>query len=216
MILGECTKSVVYYTSNRENHEFEDKIRAIILQNCGGLPIISVSQKPINFGQNICIGDVGASTLNMFRQILIGAKEAKTDYVIFAEADFLYPESYFAFNPPGGNFYRCDNVWLIFKNGGNYYRKHWSNGAQIMLREFLVETLEDYLEDQPEWAISDKHYITKKKDYNKAIFQYFNSEPCVSFKTRNGLTYKANIKRKERKDSLDVWGNVIDLKKRYL
>ncbi len=216
MTSGGCTKTIIYYTSNRETPEFEGKIRDTILQNCGGLPIISVSQKPIYFGRNICIGEVGVSVLNIFRQILIGAREVETEYVIFAEADFLYPEDYFKFNPPGGSFYRCDNVWLVFKDGGNYCRKHWSNGAQVVRRDFLVEILENYLEGQPEWAISNRQYLTKKKDYNGVPFEYFSSGPCVSFKTRNGLTYKANFRRKEKRDSVDIWGHVKELKRKYL
>ena len=82
-------KTILYYTSNRENEEFEEKIRQNILENCGDLPIISISQKPIDFGKNICVGDVGHSYLNEWRQILIGAKKARTKHVILCEADFL-------------------------------------------------------------------------------------------------------------------------------
>ena len=44
--------TVLYYTSNREGENFEIKVREIILENKGDLPLISVSQKPIDFGKN--------------------------------------------------------------------------------------------------------------------------------------------------------------------
>ena len=66
--------TILYYTSNREGEEFEGRIRQNILNVKGDLPIISISHKPIDFGENICVGDVGVSGFNMFRQIQIGLK----------------------------------------------------------------------------------------------------------------------------------------------
>lgn len=64
--------TVLYYTSNREGENFEGRVREIILKNKGNLPLISVSQKPIDFGKNIVVGDHGASGFNMFRQPIYG------------------------------------------------------------------------------------------------------------------------------------------------
>lgn len=66
------TKSIVYYTSNHEKPEFEQKIIDDLLSKRGDLPIISVTQKPMDLGTNICVGDVGLSYLNARRQMLIG------------------------------------------------------------------------------------------------------------------------------------------------
>lgn len=202
----ESNKTILYYTSNQENPEFEKKIRGVILENCDGLPIISVSQEPIDFGKNICVGEVGHSYINEFRQILIGAKEAKTEYLIFAEADFLYPKEYFEFNPSGGNVYRYDNVWLIFRNSPLCYRKSYSNGASICKREFVIKNLEEYLEKQPMWVDWDP-------------FEYFGGETaCVSFKTGNGMTKGATFMYGEdnQRHSLPNWGSIKELKKKFL
>jgi len=56
--------TIIYYTANREDERFEQVIRENILRVSEGLPIISVSQKPIDFGQNICVGNVGVSNQN--------------------------------------------------------------------------------------------------------------------------------------------------------
>lgn len=104
------TKTILYYTGNRKHPEFEARVRDTLVKNNPGLPIVSVSQKPLNLGKNICVGDVGASYLNVYRQMFIGAQAVDTEYIVFAEDDFLYPPEYFAFEPQGGDFYRYDNV----------------------------------------------------------------------------------------------------------
>jgi len=216
-------KTILYYTSNQEKPEFEEWMRKLIFENSGGLPIVSVSQKPIDFGKNICVGEVGCSSFNMWRQILIGLKEIKTEYVIFTEADCLYPPEYFEFDPPGGNFYRYDNIWIVFYRGiPRAYRKHWSNAAQIGRTDYLRKALEEYFEGQPQWA--DKWYATnpdgtRREDYNGVPFEYFNGEaPCVSFKTGHGLTTKTVFRsgKENKADILSYWGKIEDVRKKYL
>jgi hypothetical protein len=53
--------TILYYTSNREDESFEKKIQENILKQTD-LPIISVSQKPINFGKNILNYKSGIAT----------------------------------------------------------------------------------------------------------------------------------------------------------
>ena len=56
--------TIVYYTSNRENPDFENRITFRLLKTAKKLnmPLINVTQKPMpGFGKNICVGDVGVS-----------------------------------------------------------------------------------------------------------------------------------------------------------
>ena len=99
MTIDKNSVSIIYCSSNREHPKFEQRIKDNILKVRGNLPIISVTQKPINFGKNICVGNVGVSGFNFFRQSLIACEEAKTKFVISAEADCLYPPGYFQFIP---------------------------------------------------------------------------------------------------------------------
>ena len=49
--------SVVYYTASREPVVFEQRIHDYLrCMSNNACPIISVSQKPIDLGTNICIG----------------------------------------------------------------------------------------------------------------------------------------------------------------
>lgn len=97
--------TVIYYTSNwleRTNPYFLKNTTEQLLKATDGLPIIAVSHTPINFGKNrepailnLCLGHIGRSHLNIYRQILEGCKLAKTKYVAMAEDDILYSWEHF-------------------------------------------------------------------------------------------------------------------------
>ncbi len=216
-------KTILYYTSNRESPEFEAKVQENILKQKGDLPIISVSQKPILFGKNICVGDVGHSYLNEYRQVLIGAKEAKTEYLVFAEADFLYAKEYFDFIPTGKNLYRYENDWIIFTHPAfkyEYYKKPYIAGTLICKRKFIISELEKYLADQPEWVdgefmIRDKNGqpkidYTDIKKFPEPFESIVGRIACVSFKTGRGVTQGTTASR-ERRKTLPYWGNGKEL-----
>jgi hypothetical protein len=211
--------TIVYYTSNAENEAFEEKIKANILEHKGDIPLISVSQKPIDFGENICVGQVGKFGLNGFRQTLIGAKAAKTPYIIFAESDFLYPRDYFTFEPPDENeCYRHDNVWIVWKDTrfGSYHKKRVSEGAQICGRELLIEMYEKFFEGLPEWCDATTS-LKKKEPLYHYPWKWFTGSPCVSFKTGDGLRSMTNTEKHiPHESSLPVWGHVRELRKQYL
>lgn len=93
--------TVIYYTSNfleDTNPYFLKNTKEYLLKAIGDLPMVIVSQKPCLFGPNsvnINLGDIGRSHLNIYRQMLIGAKEATTDFVALAEDDILYSYEHF-------------------------------------------------------------------------------------------------------------------------
>ena len=64
-----------------------------------GLPIVSVSLKPLDFGKNFVL-DAKPNVLTMYRQITKALLESDSTYVFFCEHDVLYPKSHFDFTPP--------------------------------------------------------------------------------------------------------------------
>lgn len=183
--------TIIYYTSNREDESFENKIRNKLLEVSGKIPIISVSQKPIGFGTNICVGDVGACDANLFRQIEIGCKVAQTPFVISAEADCLYPPEYFKFIPKKKNeYYRFDNLFILSQWGegdyGGFYRKDTAPFAQISDRLLYLKMLKKALNGLPYW-----HDATKKTHIriflDKPWQNIHNVNPVLDLKTYNGM-----------------------------
>lgn len=210
-------KTIIYYTSNREDEYFETKIRKRLLETIGDLPIISVSQKPINFGTNICVGDVGHSYLNEFRQILIGCEKATTEYVVMTEADCLYPEKgYFDFVPTSLNtIYSYDNVWILWKKKGKdfYYKKECTHASLIYGREFLIQIIKESLKSLPIWSRTKIKFEFYKPEYKWESFHGDN--PIINIKTGNGMNYGTRLMKDiEPKESFDYWGSAFELKRK--
>lgn len=109
--------TILYYTANTIPESTGKKVRDYLLKVTDNqYPIISVSQKPINFGQNICVGEIGRSKYNCYKQILIGIKEVKTKYVACAEDDTLYSADHFLLQPKDEFFYYETNMWFAQKH----------------------------------------------------------------------------------------------------
>lgn len=100
---------IIYYTDNRLDEPIFSICQRHILE--AGLSIVSVSLKPINFGQNIVL-DLKPGIITMFRQILTALEASKADVIFFTEHDILYHPLHFDFIPPGDDtFYYNTNVW---------------------------------------------------------------------------------------------------------
>ena len=136
--------TVIYYTCNREETAFESTIQKSLLDVIGNTPLISVSQKPIDFGKNICVGDIGTSDMNIFRQLLIGCEVATTPLVATAEADCLYPPTgYFDFKPDQEDMaYRYTNLWFFYRQKDFYYKKDYrlrfTAGLHLFCPHFIM------------------------------------------------------------------------------
>ena len=102
-------KGIIYYTSNQLEELMFSVVQKQILKS--GLPIVSISLKPIDFGQNIVLDlKPGITTLN--RQILAGLEASTADYVFFCEHDVLYHPSHFDLVPTRDDIsYYNVNVW---------------------------------------------------------------------------------------------------------
>lgn len=103
------TKGVIYYTDNRLGEPIFSIVQNQILKS--GLPIVSVSLSPINFGKNYVL-DLKPNIVTMTKQIAKALEESAADNVFFCEHDVLYPISHFDFSPPKDNiFYYNKSVW---------------------------------------------------------------------------------------------------------
>ena len=213
--------TIIYYTSNRERPEFEKRIQETLLQNSGGLPIISVSHKPIDLGNNICVGDVGVSGFNMFRQVQIACRAATTKFVISAEADCLYPKDYFTFIPPRDDIaYRNTNLYVM-PDARDYYFYKGGNGAthsQIIGREFYLSILDRLFKDAPQWSTEEKNFPKERhrqSDVFKEFELYKTENPVIQIKTHLGMRYYTSSDRTPIYN-LPYWGDGKTLRKKYV
>jgi hypothetical protein len=189
--------TIVYYTSNKEDEVFEAKIKKNLLNVCGNIPIISVSQKPIDLGKNICVGDVGACDFNLFRQIQIACEAATTPFIISAEADCLYPPDYFQFIPDDSSeYYRFGPLYILNKWGSGDWSGFWAKStapfAQITKREYWLRELSNVFRDKPMWSSPDDHPrlpLFLLRDWKTCELK----NPVVNLKTGQGMRKNTQV-----------------------
>jgi len=131
-------KGIVYYTDNRLDKDIMVTCQRQLAR--ARLPIVSVSLKPINFGQNVTL-DLERGYLTMFKQILAGLEDSSADVVFFCEHDCLYDKSHFEFMPPREDvYYYNENIWKVDAKTGQalfYYCKQTS--GLCAYRSLLLE-----------------------------------------------------------------------------
>lgn len=212
--------TIIYYTSNREKPDFGKRVQENLLKVCGNLPIVSVSQKPINLGVNICVGNVGTSGFNMFRQVQIACEAATTPFVISAEADCLYPPDYFKFIPPQEDVCYRDSNLYVMPDARNYffYKKEGATHAQVVGREFYLQVLKKLFKGAPKWSTEEKNFPKERwrqEDIFDEIRYWKSKNPVFQIKTHRGMRYYTNSDRTPI-PALPYWGLGKQVRNYYL
>ena len=220
--------TIIYYTPNYKDETFFEKIREALLKTIGNTPLISVSQKPLKFGHNICVGDIGRSPRNVFKQMLIGCKEATTDYVGMAEDDTLYHPTQYdaAYLPPLDTFAYNMSRWSICTWHKPYvfnFVGAWCNSNLIAPRKLLIELLEKRFNTYPDiekgklWNEPGKYDEKWKLGVYKV--KEYGATPTVSFANNDSLAFAFLGARKRispmRAIEVPYWGRVEDIVKTY-
>lgn len=144
------TKGIIYYTDNSLDEEFAGLFRQRLINAAPDIPIVSVSQKPIDFGKNICIGEIGRSLITMWKQVLTALLYSKADIIYVIEHDVLYNSSHFDFTPKDDNcFYYNDNIWLVRTRDGRALWKPSLCFSQCVCNRLIL--LEDIMK-RVEWC----------------------------------------------------------------
>lgn len=143
--------TIVYYTRNAIADTFAGEIRKRLLETVGNTPIVSVSHKPIELGQNICVGEFPKSNYMLWKQIFLGTLVARTPWVGMAEDDVVYTLEHFAFRPPDENTFCYDiNRWQLNEDKF-FYRYSISMGMCVAPRAALVTSLALRFAKAPTW-----------------------------------------------------------------
>jgi hypothetical protein len=215
--------TIIFYTSNRESPEFANRILAHLIEAIDGLPLITVSHEPMTVGNNICVGDVGQSNVNIFRQMMIGVEAAKTRYIITAEADFLQPAEFFQFRPPDDAIMYAGMPLYILSAQRRKRRvfcakERGSEGAMVANRDLVLGHLKKMLEGQSKWVDSPGRDVVRLPFlFNMSKMVEFNlPAPIVSFRTANQLHRATPWKVGSELRELPHWGAATDLIDQYL
>ena len=226
--------TVIYYTANLIPEYFMHNVQKQILKAVGNIPIISVSQKPIDFGHNICVGNIGQSAYNIYKQILIGVREAKTDYVFMCEDDVMYPAEHFTYRPTYPSIAYDINKWCVFTWDKNpiYSQRSGRRTMTSMIgnRQTLLDTLEERYAKYPtvesippniyEFYFGEPGRFESHLGISTvSTVKYFCPVPHVQFSTPEAFGFKHLGKRKAhgniRVESLYPWGTAREILKNY-
>ena len=114
------SNTILYLTDNTLDPEIASACRVVLKREARDIPIVSVSQKPIDLGKNICVGEIGRNWISLYKQILAGLEAIETEFVVIAEHDCMYSHEHLSWTPPKDDrFYYNHNHWLV-QWGGNH------------------------------------------------------------------------------------------------
>lgn len=182
MALMDTEKSIIFYSDSELSEEIAAPVRRQILK--AGLPIVSVSLKPLEFGTNFVV-EGKRGYVSMMRQIILGLGKATTKYVFFCEHDVLYPKSHFDFTPTRDDiFFYNANVW------------RWMVGTETAIRHERMLPLSVMCCNR-ELALNFYQYRMKKmrevglekfENSQHELIRKWGFEPGTKKKKRGGLT----------------------------
>ena len=181
--------TILCTTDNSLDEGLARVCREWLLKATNGHPIISVSQKPIDLGENICVGDIGRSWLSLHRQLLAGLKKVKTRYVAIAEHDCVYSEEHFQWVPPRDDvFYYNNNMWLLqwkgtkpeFNGMYSYWPNRYALSQLVCNNDLLLRTIDRRL-----------NVIDKDRGLMKEL-QHVGEPGITEYKMKRVQRYAAN------------------------
>lgn len=212
--------TVIYYTANRISDYFAESVRKNIRETSGGIPIISVSHKPIDFGQNICIGTHHPTGYLIYTQIMIAATFAETEFVVCCEDDSLYVEEHFTKRPSPGAFTYNVNRWNA-DGPYYYYRPRAGMCMCIANRDLLLINLHQRFIKFPRPIDKIANFGEPgRKDALLGLpqppLETFTTEiPCLTFNHYDSTGGKRRILRADKLcDTLPHWGPASELWKK--
>jgi len=192
----EFKRQIVYYTDSRLEEVLDRKVRDQIIKASDGIEIISVSQKPIEFGKNICIGMKPRSYLNLYRQVLLGLEHADPDAVVYlCEHDVFYHPSHFDFIPP-----RKEKIYY------NLNRYYWKRNVNYFMKSIGKRALSQGVAWRQAWMPHIKEQVESRENgiASPCIGQFLNFEskfPNVDIR-HNGNFSNSNRFENRDKDKL--------------
>lgn len=200
--------TILYYTANVISSKIEAPVIRSLKKN--GYPIISISQKPMDFGTNI-VFEGNRSIQNIYRQVLIGAKKATTEYVALCEDDCLYTKEHFKSFRPKAFGYNL-NRWMLHLEDDIYsYRKRPVLSQCIAHRKTLIKNLEErfQLEKIPKKYCGEMGCFEKQLGMTKYEYETFETKnPNLVVCHDQGIMGKKYWgKDAEPTNELPVWGN---------
>lgn len=221
--------TILYLTTNQLPEEFANWQRKILLEAIGDTPLISISRKLMDFGTNVLDTDK-QGYINIYRQMLRGAKLATTDYIAIAEDDVLYSQEHFSFyRPDKDTFAYNQNRFALFTWGVPTYswRNRKSNCTLIAPRLLMIEALEERFNKYPGDTMRKEHVGELGREridrwlgvtIRKSV-EVYSENSVIQINHENATEDRQARKRKRlgpiKSYDMPFWGRAEDVIKHY-
>lgn len=204
----ESPRVIVYYTDSQLEERLAKAVRKQIGRAAGPIPIISVSQKPLKFGQNVCVGEKPLEYRSMYEQLLVGLEAAPPESIVYlCEHDVFYHPSHFAKLPASR-----DHAYF------NTNRFYWQVGTDIFFPGRGKRAMSQGVAFREVWLRHVRERLQAWKDGPTHMkIRYYNfdtARPNVDVRHGNNLTpdgkYKMDFVKGRRAgiSNLPGWGRV--------
>lgn len=225
-------KGIVYYTDNQLKVKIHKTVKRQILKM--GLPIVSASLKPMDFGKNFVI-NLPRGYEAYFTQILTALENSDAEIIFFCEHDWIYHKSHFDFNPPEKDrYYYNDNWWRLRVSDGHAvtYKTH-TLPSICAYRELLVNHYRKHLEKFKQGVSVMGMGFEPGTNHRHERVDDFRAEGWVSEYPNIDLRHENNLTRskwkqsdfrdprncrdwqeKEAGDDIPGWGKIDDIIRR--
>ena len=206
-------KTIVYITSNGDYDVLEHEVRETIRAHAAGIPIVSVSHKPLDFGDNICVGDIGRHRHNIWKQLRLGAERAQSRFLVICEADFLYPPEFFAFTPENDStYYYPREGYILWRRNRSFFRKRLDQLSGIVARKHFLKLLDQI-------QAEDVHEVGRAFNFVRfmrraTVQEQYEGGPVVTLKTDKQMHSKSPHLR-DRRRRLPIWGRASEVWDKY-
>jgi hypothetical protein len=193
------TLGIIYYTDNRLKEPIWSTAQKYIANS--GLPIVSCSLRPIDFGKNIVLKDRIRSYPTMALQILTALENSPADYVFFCEHDVLYHPSHFDFTPEKDDlyYYNVNNWrWWYGSDKAITYEELTSLSSLCCNRELAIKHYQYRLKKIEEWGLD------KIRSREPRWARKFGYEPGTKKRRNGGITNEDHVKRKSEYPNIDI------------
>jgi hypothetical protein len=220
--------TIIYYTANVVPEPFAEGIRNQILTAAPDMPIVSVSHKPIRFGQNIVV-NLPRHHLSIYRQALLGAKEARTRYIVLCEDDVLYSPEHFKHRPHQDVFAYNIGHWGLYtweQKPVFSWKGRRTLGNLICERDLFIHAMEERFKRWPDdnevdlsvWAEPGK-YERQLDVSTRQTEEFWTNPPNIVFSHQTALAFENLGKRKRlgelRATKIPYWGSANKLRSLY-
>lgn len=143
-------RTIIYYTDHHIDEALAQAVRKNLTKAASNIPIISVSQRPLSFGTNICVGEKPRSNISIYEQIKAGLEAAEPGTVIYlCEHDVAYCPAHFAHVPEIKERIDYNQNRYYWAPGQAEYlpaRGKWPLSQLVAYREYLLEQVNRALE----------------------------------------------------------------------